>query len=89
MGGGAERGGYGGKRVKEREGNGEGTFGCVGGFVLAPVSQDFVFDPGHVACVGFVVLFLRPFGHDCVLGGRVGQRGCYDSGWEYGLVCCR
>ncbi len=41
------------------------TFGCVGGLVLAPVSEDFVFDPGHVARVGFVVLLLRPFGHGC------------------------
>lgn len=49
----------------ELGGKGIDTFGCVGGLVLAPVSEDFVFDPGHVARVGFVVLFLRPFRHGC------------------------
>ena len=36
------------------------TFGGVGSFVLAPVAEDFVFDPGHVVVVGGVVLLLGP-----------------------------
>lgn len=65
MGGGREWEGDGGKEGGEGGGDGVYTFGCVGGLVLAPVSEDFVFDPGHVAGVGFVVLLLRPFRHDC------------------------
>ena len=45
------------------------TFGSVGGLVLAPVAEDFIFDPGHVVIVGFVVLVFGPLGHD---GGMLG-----------------
>ena len=41
------------------------TFDGVGGFVLAPVAEDFVFDPGHVGGVVFIVLLLSPLGHGC------------------------
>ena len=44
---------------------GKGTFDGVGGFVLAPVAEDFVFDPGHVGGVVFIVLLLGPVGHGC------------------------
>ena len=41
------------------------TFGRVAGLVLAPVAEDFVFNPGHVLGVGFVVLLLGPLRHRC------------------------
>jgi len=62
-------GGNGGWGMGDGGWEGGDTFGCVGGLVLAPVSEDFVFDPGHVAGVGFVVLLLRPFRHDCGIWG--------------------
>ncbi len=42
------------------------TFGGVGGFVFAPVAEDFVFDPRHVGVVVGIVLFLCPL-HDLLL----------------------
>ena len=51
------------ERVKTL-GTGECTFDGVGGFVLAPVAEDFVFDPGHVGCVVLIVLLFGPVGHD-------------------------
>ena len=48
-----------------------GTFDGVGGFVLAPVAEDFVFDPGHVGVVVLIVFLLGPVGHDC---GWVGSK---------------
>ena len=44
-------------------GEGKGTFDGVGGFILAPVAEDFVFDPGHVGVVVFIVLLLGPVSH--------------------------
>ena len=46
-------------------GEGKCTFDGVGGFVLAPVAEDFVFDPGHVRGVVFIVFLLGPVGHGC------------------------
>lgn len=47
------------------DGGGQGTFDGVGSFVLAPVAEDFIFDPGHVGSVVFIVFFLGPVGHGC------------------------
>ena len=46
-------------------GEGKCTFDGVGGFVLTPVAEDFVFDPGHVRGVVFIVFLLGPVGHGC------------------------
>lgn len=43
----------------------EDTFDGVGGFVLAPIAEDFVFDPGHVGGVVFIVFLFSPVGHGC------------------------
>ena len=69
------------ERERERERKGEhewrgraewDTFGGIGSLVLAPVAEDFIFDPGHVVVVGFVVLVFGPLGHD---GGMMAA-GC-------------
>ena len=57
---------------KAGEGRARDTFGSVRGLVLAPVAEDFIFDPGHVVIVGFVVLVFGPLGHD----GGVRAAGC-------------
>lgn len=46
-------------------GEGKGTFDGVGSFILAPVAEDFVFDPGHVGGVVLVVLLFGPVCHVC------------------------
>ena len=46
-------------------GEGKCTFDGVGGFVLAPVAEDFVFDPRHVGGVVFIVFFFSPVSHGC------------------------
>lgn len=70
-------GGQGRGRGEERDWKGamECTFGRVGGFVLAPVSEDLILYPGHVFGVGVIVLLLCPLRHDCVqaLGRAVGR----------------
>ena len=51
------------------EGQGR-TFGGIARLVLAPVAEHLILDPGHVLCVGFVVLFLGPLGHGRGLSSR-------------------
>lgn len=54
-------GGRGKKEVGER--GGRNTFGCITGFILAEPGEVFVFEPGDVGGVVFVVFLAGPFRH--------------------------